>query len=120
MARTDRQRRRNLSPIKLDPDENGVYVTVDTAELRYVVLEMDGGTMRGLMSMSDAWEFYEHVQDALAEWYAEGCEQRDNVRAHRDHAGVPLADSDGYAVTDPKHPGFLESADLMRDMERGK
>lgn len=116
------------SPITLEWDMNGVDVTVDTSELRFARLDIDGYTLTGTMDTGGAWALYEEVEAKLGDWYREGQAQRAayNRATPEERAavlGLEPPDS-GYDPLDPKSPNYAENlrdlGDAARKREKGE
>ena len=90
--------------IRVDTDEKGFALIIDTDEGDKLYVEMHGCAL----------DFYASVRSEMSGWVAEAESARAAVAAGvslEDYTGatVPAEDS-GYATDDPKHPDFHDIA----------
>jgi hypothetical protein len=80
-------------------------------------LESDDEQRFVQFSTLDAMECWQAMDRTVGEHYREG---RAAAAAHERDREAVLDARYGYAIDDPKHPDFLEGADMVRDRMRGK
>ena len=90
--------------IRVDPDERGFALIIDTDEGDKLYVEIPG-TLAAL-------DFYASVRSQMSGWAAEAESARAAVAAGvslEDYTGATVpADDSGYALDDPKHPTYHE------------